>query len=661
MMPQAPVADIADGELGARDPAHRSLHDRDLDTEIAGHAVVEGCGSGGVKRHDDILAARYDQNVVAFVAVGVGSWLAFLLLDRLHQNTARVGRVVDPLRTLVLAVSIVTTPAVVVGVIFIAPIAVMSAGGVGPMVVGGTLVVAGCFVVGLVVERRANAVALRWMSSASPVPESAGPPGVRDVGGGASAAVPSFVIAELSDDDDIDPFVSELLAAQRSERRRRTLLRRVPPALGVLATALWTVAAANASTWVVMGTVTAVATTGAGAILIADNRRAAATFARSPLREVRLGSRSVATMLALVPIALFSLPAIARSSRDSVAQWSDLTDRLGRFTRWIQSGVVVWVVAALAAPFAIAPIVEATRPGIGSMAAGVVFLASSLVLHRWNRAMPASTVRRWGLLVLRVFGSAERSRFLVDVADRWAGIGPANCIAAPDVSIHQIAPGRIADTVFGMERARFVLGPELDGDRGWFRPPPTHRLEEVHCFADAWRNRVRWEASLQGSVVLMDLRGFEQERRGCEFELGVLVDEVPIDTAVLLVDETTDTDAAIDVLRTAWTSMRGGAMNHSRGPTDIVLFRTQSATAETADHVVRRLAGARMRSTTTTVGAAWHTSTRSDEVSGCSRLQPTTNSRTSEVPTRFRGTSSITRWSSTGTSIPGRHFCWPGM
>ena len=46
----------------------------------------------------------------------------------------------------------------------------------------------------------------------------------------------------------------------------------------------------------------------------------------------------------------------------------------------------------------------------------------------------------------------------------------------------------------------------------------------------------------QSDLVAMDLRAFTAQKEGCIFELGALIDEVPLQRVVLLIDQTTATN-----------------------------------------------------------------------------------------------------------------------
>jgi hypothetical protein len=63
----------------------------------------------------------------------------------------------------------------------------------------------------------------------------------------------------------------------------------------------------------------------------------------------------------------------------------------------------------------------------------------------------------------------------------------------------------------------------------------------------------------------MDLRGFTAERTGCIFELGTLIDEVPLSRVVLLIDGTTDGPLLRRTLADLWPGMRPQSPNACGG------------------------------------------------------------------------------------------------
>jgi hypothetical protein len=164
-------------------------------------------------------------------------------------------------------------------------------------------------------------------------------------------------------------------------------------------------------------------------------------------------------------------------------------------------------------------------------------------MRRLGVAQPATPAPT--LLLLRVFGDTVRTERLFDrVAARWRLIGPVTMIAAPDVTARTIDAGDYLRWLTGRVDELFVtsrasLDAKLAGlDR---RPDPDgrFRLNEFCCRDSTWQATVV-ELMHRANVVIMDVRGITQARRGCEFELQQLAQRLPPGRLVLVVDETTD-------------------------------------------------------------------------------------------------------------------------
>jgi hypothetical protein len=68
---------------------------------------------------------------------------------------------------------------------------------------------------------------------------------------------------------------------------------------------------------------------------------------------------------------------------------------------------------------------------------------------------------------------------------------------------------------------------------------------------------------MQSDVAVMDLRVFTSERKGVLFELGALIDVVPLHRVVLLTDQTTDMPLLRRMLADLWTRMNPRSPNAS--------------------------------------------------------------------------------------------------
>jgi hypothetical protein len=60
----------------------------------------------------------------------------------------------------------------------------------------------------------------------------------------------------------------------------------------------------------------------------------------------------------------------------------------------------------------------------------------------------------------------------------------------------------------------------------------------------------------EAHVVAMDLRSFGPEHQGCVFELQTLLDTVPLERLILLVDSTTELEFLKQVLDARWQELR---------------------------------------------------------------------------------------------------------
>jgi hypothetical protein len=196
------------------------------------------------------------------------------------------------------------------------------------------------------------------------------------------------------------------------------------------------------------------------------------------------------------------------------------------------------------------------------------------------------------LLLLRVFGFGRRSLRLLDLLGaHWRPLGSINLIAAPDLAPRTVEPstfilflrGRLGDLFLSKpadvepRMAQADMLPDPDG---------RFRLNQFFCSGDVWKQTVTRLMSGSGmAMVLMDLRGFGPTRHGCVFELQTLLDTVPLDRLVLLVDRTTERTALEDLLRERWAQLAVDSPNLSQAAGSILLL--EATRRESC--VVRRL------------------------------------------------------------------------
>jgi len=181
---------------------------------------------------------------------------------------------------------------------------------------------------------------------------------------------------------------------------------------------------------------------------------------------------------------------------------------------------------------------------IGASVVGYL-LVLYLALLRARRVFPRSGRQ---LLLLRTFGNPGNARaLLAGLENGWRRIGRVDLLAAGDIAdlnlraesmsfyTNESLAARAIRSVSDLhDRLRDI---QLRGDLDLRFP-----VNEFLCAPQAWQDAVR-ELLPQADVVLMDLRGFTAANEGCAYELQLLLEQFPLERAVVLVDETTDKKA----------------------------------------------------------------------------------------------------------------------
>ena len=149
------------------------------------------------------------------------------------------------------------------------------------------------------------------------------------------------------------------------------------------------------------------------------------------------------------------------------------------------------------------------------------------------------------LLVLRVFALGKRSEALFESLSRpWRYIGSVSLIAGEDLALSTIAPHRFLDFVSGRLARLFIDSDStLAGSIAAFDhrrdADGRFRINDFFCHADTWQAVLR-RLIARTDVVLMDLRNLSSGNVGCAFEIRELLDRVPAERLVFVVDRTTD-------------------------------------------------------------------------------------------------------------------------
>jgi len=223
----------------------------------------------------------------------------------------------------------------------------------------------------------------------------------------------------------------------------------------------------------------------------------------------------------------------------------------------------------------------------------IAFLAYKLALSAGARFSARQLHSTQGLTFLRVFALGRRSEALLDAVTRyWRHVGSVHMITGPDVAGSTVQPHQFLDFLSGKLSRHFVHDrPSLErslneGDR---EPDPDgrFRINSLFCRADSWQPALPQLVG-EGDTVLMDLRSFSAASAGCIHELQFLVQEVPFDRCLLVVDDTTDERFLERTLKESWERLPAGSPNYGCPLNETAIHRLGIGT-ESVRRLVRRL------------------------------------------------------------------------
>jgi len=183
-------------------------------------------------------------------------------------------------------------------------------------------------------------------------------------------------------------------------------------------------------------------------------------------------------------------------------------------------------------------------------------------LHWLSRRIWAARVSRPAkrLLFLRVFGSADkRERLFDELGDTWRRVGRIDFIAGTDLVMRTLGSRMLEDFLLRRTSEQFLktdaevdrrlehLHSQLEGDA-------RYPVNPVYCYESAWQRAVTRLAP-DSDAVLMDLRGFKSKNQGCVFELGWVVQRIPLPRVILLTDASSDDQGLEEVAQAAWVHL----------------------------------------------------------------------------------------------------------
>ena len=213
---------------------------------------------------------------------------------------------------------------------------------------------------------------------------------------------------------------------------------------------------------------------------------------------------------------------------------------------------------------------------LAALAAFVVYKLASFAgfgLLHWDAAAPGRK-----LLLLRVFSLGQRSAKLFNAFGKlWRYAGSIRLIAGPDLATTTVEPHEFLDFISGKLARRFISGPETLEQRLAETGEQQcdfdgrYRVGDFFCHDDTWK-MVLGRLARESDAILMDLRGFSQSNSGCIFEINELLNLVPLDRIVFVVDATTDDAFLRQTLDEGWAALRTGSPNRGLKTPRVQLF-----------------------------------------------------------------------------------------
>ena len=206
------------------------------------------------------------------------------------------------------------------------------------------------------------------------------------------------------------------------------------------------------------------------------------------------------------------------------------------------------------------------------------------------------------LLLLRVFSLGKRSERLFDaLAKHWRHIGSIHLIAGPDLAATTIEPHEFLDFLGGTLARRFIDGPDTLNRRISemdLKPDPDgrFRVNDFFCHEDTWQMTL-FRLVGESDAVLMDLRSFSEQNAGVVYEINELIDLVPLERIVFVVDETTDEQFLRQTIQGAWDRISPTSPNRSSTPEQLRLFRFMGSHDGELRHLLATLSNATKSST----------------------------------------------------------------
>jgi hypothetical protein len=214
----------------------------------------------------------------------------------------------------------------------------------------------------------------------------------------------------------------------------------------------------------------------------------------------------------------------------------------------------------------------------------VAFFIFKIAVSIGNKGLRSKSANRDhdpALLVLRVFALGKRSEILFDaVTKHWRYVGNVSLIAGTDLALSTVAPHQFLAFVSGKLNQLFIRSEaaidrslaDLDRRRD---ADGRFRINDFFCHADTWQG-VLTRLIKSTDVVLMDLRSLAKNNAGCVFEIKELLNLMPLERLVFVVDDTTDKNFLQQTLQEACRELRSDSPNIELTSSELQPFELNS-------------------------------------------------------------------------------------
>ncbi|MBT8274283.1 MAG: hypothetical protein KJO77_10780 [Bacteroidia bacterium] len=108
----------------------------------------------------------------------------------------------------------------------------------------------------------------------------------------------------------------------------------------------------------------------------------------------------------------------------------------------------------------------------------------------------------------------------------------------------------------------------------------TFKSIPMFCYDNTWKLAVS-EFLKNSKVILMDLRGYSEARKGCEYEVDFIFDNFPINRILFLIDTVSDKDLVKKMITERWEYLREQSPNIAlKEPRARIFVTTKGAEAD---------------------------------------------------------------------------------